>query len=119
MYSYVASIVDYSSGVSSIRAYGQQTRFMTEMKHRVDDNQVAYYPIICADRCIYFQCVTASFYNIVLLRWLGIRLEFIGNLVILFAALFAVIQRNSGSNIDPGLAGLSISYALQVTKYHR
>ena len=52
-----------------------------------------------------------------MIRWLAIRLEFIGNLIILFAALFAVIQRNSGSNdIDPGLAGLSISYALQVTK---
>ena len=49
-------------------------------------------------------------------RWLAIRLEFVGNLVILFAALFAVIDRNSGSgSLDPGLAGLSITYALQVT----
>jgi len=50
-----------------------------------------------------------------LFRWLAIRLEFIGNLIILFAILFAVIERNSsGGGIDPGLAGLSISYALQV-----
>ena len=49
------------------------------------------------------------------LRWLAIRLQFIGNLIIFFAALFAVIERNTGSGgIDPGLAGLSISYALQV-----
>ena len=51
-------------------------------------------------------------------RWLAIRLEFMGNLIILFAALFAVIQRNYQDEIkiriNPGLVGLSISYALQV-----
>lgn len=52
-------------------------------------------------------------------RWLGIRLEFVGNLVILFSALFAVIQHiYSGVihlPINAGLVGLSVSYALQVT----
>ena len=51
-------------------------------------------------------------------RWLAIRLEFLGNLVIFFAALFAVIQTtykdNFNLNINAGLVGLSISYALQV-----
>ena len=43
------------------------------------------------------------------------RLEFVGNLVVLFAALFAVIERNFGSSRhDAGLTGLSITYALQV-----
>ena len=41
------------------------------------------------------------------------RVEFVGGCVILFAALFAVISRNS---IATGLVGLSITYALQVTK---
>ena len=45
-------------------------------------------------------------------RWLGIWLETIGNFLVLFAGLFAVIQRGS---ITGGLAGLSVSYALQVT----
>uniref|UniRef100_A0A3B3TWY9 Canalicular multispecific organic anion transporter 1-like n=1 Tax=Poecilia latipinna TaxID=48699 RepID=A0A3B3TWY9_9TELE len=45
-------------------------------------------------------------------RWLAVRLQFLGNLVVFFAAVFAVISRNS---IDSSLVGLSISYALNVT----
>jgi len=49
---------------------------------------------------------------------LGVRLEFVGNLIVLFAALFAVIERNSsGGHLDAGLTGLSITYALQVCIY--
>ena len=59
-------------------------------------------------------------YLAVLFRWLAIRLEFVGNLIIFFAALFAVIQRNYKDElnlrISPGLVGLSISYALQITQ---
>lgn len=44
-------------------------------------------------------------------RWLGIRIEFIGNCIVLFAALFAVTGKE---NLNPGLVGLSVSYALQV-----
>ena len=53
-------------------------------------------------------------------RWLAIRLEFVGNLIIFFSALFATIQRNHKDEfnlrISPGLVGLSISYALQITQ---
>ena len=77
-----------------IRAYGQETRFMDESERLVDVNQKSYYPSIIAN------------------RWLSLRLETIGNLVVLFAGLFAVIGRDS---LDPGLAGLSISYALNVS----
>jgi len=45
-------------------------------------------------------------------RWLGMRVEFIGSLVVTLAAGFAVIGRGS---LQPGFAGLSISYALQLT----
>lgn len=45
-------------------------------------------------------------------RWLAIRLEMVGNLIILFASLFAVL----GGQTNPGLVGLSVSYALQVTQ---
>ncbi|XP_077285786.1 multidrug-Resistance like Protein 1 isoform X3 [Arctopsyche grandis] len=83
------------TGASTIRAYGIQDRFMEESEDKVDYNQVCYYPSIIAN------------------RWLAVRLEMIGNLIILFSALFAVLGRDS---INPGLVGLSVSYALQITQ---
>ncbi|RZC38992.1 multidrug resistance-associated protein 1 [Asbolus verrucosus] len=47
-----------------------------------------------------------------LIKWLAVRLEMIGNLIILFAALFAVI----GKDQNPGLVGLSVTYSLQITQ---
>ncbi|XP_029946251.1 multidrug resistance-associated protein 1 [Salarias fasciatus] len=81
-------------GTSVIRAFGEQERFIQESDRRVDHNQKAYYPSIVAN------------------RWLAIRLEFVGNCIVSFAALFAVIARES---LSPGIMGLSISYALQLT----
>ena len=37
-------------GVSSIRAYRVQERFILESEDRVDYNQLAYYPSICSNR---------------------------------------------------------------------
>ena len=37
-------------GVTSIRAYHHQERFITENERRVDFNQTAYYPGMCANR---------------------------------------------------------------------
>ena len=38
------------NGVASIRAYRQQDRFISENEMKVDTNQIAYYPSICANR---------------------------------------------------------------------
>ncbi|XP_068141679.1 multidrug resistance-associated protein 1 isoform X2 [Drosophila tropicalis] len=82
------------TGVSTIRAYGVEDRFIEESDNKVDKNQVCKYPSLIAN------------------RWLAIRLEMVGNLIILFASLFAVL----GGQTNPGLVGLSVSYALQVTQ---
>ena len=37
-------------GASSIRAYRQQDRFLSESQRRVDYNNLAYYPARCAER---------------------------------------------------------------------
>ncbi|XP_072298433.1 multidrug resistance-associated protein 1 [Eucyclogobius newberryi] len=81
-------------GASVIRAFGEQKRFIGESDLRVDHNQKAYFPSIIAN------------------RWLAIRLEFVGNCIVSCAALFAVIARES---LSPGIMGLSITYALQLT----
>ncbi|XP_030383704.1 multidrug resistance-associated protein 1 isoform X7 [Scaptodrosophila lebanonensis] len=82
------------TGVSTIRAYTVEDRFIEESDAKVDKNQVCKYPSMIAN------------------RWLAVRLEMVGNLIILFASLFAVL----GGQKNPGLVGLSVSYALQVTQ---
>ncbi|CAC5389793.1 ABCC1 [Mytilus coruscus] len=81
------------SGATSLRAYKAQDRFIQESLYRVDKN-ISYY-----------------FTKIASQRWLGWRLELIGNLIVFAAALFAVLT----PNVEGGVVGLSISYALQIT----
>uniref|UniRef100_A0AAZ3Q244 ATP-binding cassette, sub-family C (CFTR/MRP), member 3 n=1 Tax=Oncorhynchus tshawytscha TaxID=74940 RepID=A0AAZ3Q244_ONCTS len=82
------------TGSSVIRAYCRHDAFVLMSDMKVDDNQKSYYPGIVSN------------------RWLGVRIEFIGNCIVLFAALFAVIGKDK---LNPGLVGLSVSYALLVT----
>lgn len=82
------------TGVTTIRAYDVNQRFIDESDNRVDLNQLCKYPSVIAN------------------RWLAIRLEMIGNLIILFASLFAVL----GGQTNAALVGLSVSYSLQITQ---
>lgn len=84
-------------GVSTIRAYRQENRFQLENEWRVDANLRAYFPSISAN------------------RWLAVRLEFLGAIVILAAASLAIASVVSYSGLTPGFVGLSMSYALQIT----
>ncbi|CAM9571125.1 unnamed protein product, partial [Hapterophycus canaliculatus] len=45
-------------------------------------------------------------------RWLGTRLDFLGALVVFFAALMAVL---AAGKVSPGMVGLGLSYALTIT----
>ncbi|KAF2418923.1 multidrug resistance-associated protein 1 [Tothia fuscella] len=85
------------SGINTIRAYRQQRRFSSENEWRVDANLRAYFPSINAN------------------RWLAVRLEFIGSLIILASAGFAIIAVSGGGGPSAGLVGLAMSYALQIT----
>lgn len=84
-------------GVSTIRAYRQEERFRLENEWRLDANLKAYFPSISAN------------------RWLAIRLEFIGGIVILATAGLAVVAVGTKANISAGIIGLALSYALQIT----
>uniref|UniRef100_A0A8C8WXI6 ATP binding cassette subfamily C member 3 n=1 Tax=Panthera leo TaxID=9689 RepID=A0A8C8WXI6_PANLE len=82
------------TGTSVIRAYGRSQDFKAISDAKVDTNMRSSYPYVASN------------------RWLWVHAESVGNCVVFFAALCAVIGRNSPS---PGLVGLSVSYALQIT----
>ena len=82
------------AGATTIRAFGAEERFTLESVQRFEGNQRAFYTMISLN------------------RWLGTRLEFLGALVVFSAVVFAVLARHQ---ISPGLAGLSVTYALMVT----
>ncbi|NXD40855.1 MRP1 protein, partial [Copsychus sechellarum] len=81
-------------GSSVIRAHKDQQRFISKSNFLVDENQRICFPGAVAD------------------RWLATNLEFLGNGIVLFAALFAAMGR---TQLSAGTAGFSISYALQIT----
>lgn len=82
------------NGQSTIRAYSAVSRFILESEQRVDFYQQCSYPSIIAN------------------RWLSVRLEMVGGFIIFFAALFAVLARDT---VTSSIVGLSITYALQTT----
>jgi ATP-binding cassette subfamily C (CFTR/MRP) protein 1 len=49
-------------------------------------------------------------------RWLAVRLEFLGSIIIFSSAGFAIISVVSGSGLSAGLVGLAMSYALNITQ---
>ncbi|XP_053167408.1 ATP-binding cassette sub-family C member 2-like isoform X2 [Hemicordylus capensis] len=82
-------------GVSTVRAFGHQERFINQNKDVISENLVCFYN------------------NVISNRWLAVRLEFLGNLMVFFAALLAVF---AGKKVDSATVGLSISYALNITQ---
>uniref|UniRef100_A0A7E4W8A1 ABC-type glutathione-S-conjugate transporter n=1 Tax=Panagrellus redivivus TaxID=6233 RepID=A0A7E4W8A1_PANRE len=94
MYSHFGESIQ---GASVIRAYNRSEAFCEAMKDLID------------------KFIRIRYMNILATRWLTIRLEFIGNLVVFFAAIFAVLSNHWGWLSSAGLVGLSVSYALNIT----
>ena len=86
-----AHFTETLTGSTSIRAFGVEQRFIHESEKLITRN---------------VQCNWASLNSN---RWLGIRLEALGNLVIFLSALLVVIARDS---ISGGTAGLSVTNSL-------
>ncbi|KAG9309821.1 P-loop containing nucleoside triphosphate hydrolase protein [Chiua virens] len=84
------------SGLSTIRAYHQQHIFVAHNSRRLDRNQICFVPSISVN------------------RWLAIRLDFVGSIIILSTAVLAVSAVVT-SNVDAGLVGMVLSYALNTT----
>ena len=81
------------TGAITIRAFGQSERFCRESEERVAVHL----------RCNYISDMSN--------RWLSIRVEILGNVIVFFSAALSFYYRNT---ITAGLAGLSISYAMQM-----
>uniref|UniRef100_A0AAQ4QG79 ATP-binding cassette, sub-family C (CFTR/MRP), member 10 n=1 Tax=Gasterosteus aculeatus aculeatus TaxID=481459 RepID=A0AAQ4QG79_GASAC len=84
------------SGLGTIRASGSAARFEDELARRLEQNQ----------RCLFLGNAAA--------QWLGIRLQLIGVAVVTGLGVLAVVQHQYNA-VDPGLVGLSLSYALSIT----
>ncbi|KAF9100932.1 hypothetical protein BGX27_000181 [Mortierella sp. AM989] len=85
-------------GISTIRAYRQQKRFIQGNEYRLDQNLRAYYPGIAGN------------------RWLAFRLETLSSIIIFGSAFLSVVSLSRNIDVDPGLVGLSLTYALSITQ---
>ncbi|KAF9457511.1 multidrug resistance-associated ABC transporter [Collybia nuda] len=84
------------AGLSTIRAFNQQAVFIAANQRRIDRNQICYLPSISVN------------------RWLAVRLEFVGAMIILIVASLAMTALIT-TGVDAGLVGLVLSYALNTT----
>ena len=83
------------TGVVTIRAYGDESRFMQDSHLRVNTHNRPF---------IYLWATN---------RWLAFRMDLAGALVSFFTGLFVVINAR---RIDAGAAGLALTYALTFTQ---
>ena len=83
------------SGISTIRAYGDERRFIRDNQVRVNTHSRPFIYLWSAN------------------RWLALRVDFTGALVSFFAGVFVIM---SVGKIDAGAAGLSLTYAVTFTE---
>lgn len=80
------------TGLPTVRAFARQEGFSTRNRQLLDRNNRASVP------------------QLAIQRWLGVRLESVGNLIVLSSCLCCYLF-----SVRPALAGLAITYALSVT----
>ncbi|QRV93840.1 ABC transporter transmembrane region [Ceratobasidium sp. AG-Ba] len=90
-----AAFSEALTGMSTIRAYREQDRFVSVSERQIDVENKAYFMTIACQ------------------RYLGVRLDFLGNLLILGIGLIAVGFRTSA---DPSKLGVVLTYALTITQ---
>ena len=81
------------SGLATIRAYGEQERFLVDNQKRVDVENRAYWLTVTNQ------------------RWLGIRLDFLGIILTFVVAILTVGTRFS---ISPSQTGVTLSYIITI-----
>ena len=81
------------TGLTTVRAYGKQAEFTRLNEDYLDVMNRAYYLTIIDQ------------------RWLGIRLDFVGDILIFVVAILVVTSRFS---VSPSIAGLVLAYCVQV-----
>lgn len=84
------------TGLSSIRAYGESSRFINSLENRVDYNTIA------------------SVMGQLAAQWLAIRLDFIGSLISFFIAVVAV---STNGFLPASYLALGLTYSFQMTTY--
>ncbi|KZT33501.1 multidrug resistance-associated ABC transporter [Sistotremastrum suecicum HHB10207 ss-3] len=90
-----ASYAEALTGLSTVRAYGNQNRFITSAEDGIDNENRAYYMVVSTQ------------------RWLGIRLDLLGNILVLAIGFVAVGSRHT---VNPAKIGVVLSYTLSVTQ---
>ncbi|KIJ49226.1 hypothetical protein M422DRAFT_225864 [Sphaerobolus stellatus SS14] len=90
-----ASYSETLTGLSTVRAYREQDRFIRTSEHALDVENRAYYITIAIQ------------------RWLGVRLDILGNILILGIGIFSIAFRET---VDPSKIGVVLSYTLLITQ---
>ncbi|KAF5390987.1 hypothetical protein D9757_004049 [Collybiopsis confluens] len=90
-----SSYTETLTGLPSIRAYGEQARSVVDAQNGLDLENRAYYMTIAIQ------------------RWLAVRLDLLGNILILGIALFAAGFRE---HVSPSKVGVVLSYTLSITQ---
>ena len=83
------------SGIACIRAYGLKDKFIKDLRKAVDVMDSAYF---------------LTFAN---QRWLSVRLDMVGNLLVFTTGILVVTSRFS---VNPSIGGLVLSYILSIVQ---